>query len=156
MLVVPCAIFSISAFGASSIMRRFIRHPSNIPLSVNALDSQPDIAKPTMVNVGKGGLCFSSDSAVARGKKVHITINVQKVSFEVEASVAWCHKYDDRFMVGVSFDNEEAEYSVRMVEQVCHIEQYRMDQMNEEGRELSSEEAAKEWVEKYAAQFPPH
>jgi hypothetical protein len=38
-----------------------------------------------------------------------------------------------------------------MVEQVCHIEHYRKEVMVCEGRQLTSEDAAKEWVAKYAS-----
>ena len=137
-------------------MRRFIRHPSNIPIHVDVLDSAPMTELPEMVNVGKGGLCFSSVSSVARGKKVHISIPVQLSPFEVVGEVAWCHQNNGKFIVGVSFEDEAAEFSVRMVEQVCHIEQYRIDQRERQGRELSGEEAAIEWVEKYAEDFPKH
>jgi hypothetical protein len=41
-----------------------------------------------------------------------------------------------------------------MVEQVCHIEQYKADVLKKEGRELTGEEAAKEWILKYAKDFP--
>ena len=41
-----------------------------------------------------------------------------------------------------------------MVEQICHIEQYRREVLKKEGRRLSSEEAASEWIVKYASDFP--
>lgn len=137
-------------------MRRFIRHPSNIPINVDVIDSDPVSKKFEMVNVGKGGLCFNSVSALTRGKKVHISIPVELSPFEVIGHVAWCHQNNGKYIVGVSFDTEAAEYSVRMVEQVCHIEQYRLEQKDAKGRDLSSEEAAAEWIEKYAADFPKH
>jgi len=137
-------------------MRRFIRHPSSIPISVDVLDSQFQPTKPELVNVGKGGLCFNSLFALSQGKKVHITIPIEVSPFEVIGQVAWCHQVDERFIVGVSFDDESVEFSVRMIEQVCHIEQYRLEQRDMEGREMTSEEAAMEWVDRYAADFPKH
>ncbi len=41
-----------------------------------------------------------------------------------------------------------------MIEQVCYIEQYRKEVLKKEGRKLSGEEAAMEWVEKYAKDSP--
>jgi hypothetical protein len=41
-----------------------------------------------------------------------------------------------------------------MVEQVCHIETYRRTVAGTEGRELSAEQAALEWIAKFAASFP--
>ena len=45
-------------------------------------------------------------------------------------------------------------FRARMVEQVCHIEQYRHEILKNEGRKLSSEAAALEWIQKYAPLFP--
>jgi hypothetical protein len=41
-----------------------------------------------------------------------------------------------------------------MVDQLCHIEAYRKRVLAEQGRKLSSEAAAWEWVARYAAGFP--
>ena len=54
----------------------------------------------------------------------------------------------------MSFLDAEDAFLARMVEQVCHIEDYRKSVHRIEGRELSPEEAAMEWIEKYASQFP--
>jgi hypothetical protein len=42
----------------------------------------------------------------------------------------------------------------RMVEQVCYIENYKKVVYQTEGRLLTAEEAAMEWICKYASQFP--
>jgi hypothetical protein len=41
-----------------------------------------------------------------------------------------------------------------MVEQVCSIERYRRLMESEEGRVLTRDEAAQEWIAKYAGRFP--
>ena len=41
-----------------------------------------------------------------------------------------------------------------MVEQICHIEHYRIKVKENDGRDLNIEEAAQEWIEKYARDFP--
>ena len=56
--------------------------------------------------------------------------------------------------MGVQFTDSTTQFSVRMVEQICHIEHYRAEVLRVENRDLTSEEAAKEWVEKFAADFP--
>ncbi|MDY6992513.1 MAG: hypothetical protein SVR94_07890 [Pseudomonadota bacterium] len=42
----------------------------------------------------------------------------------------------------------------RMLEQVCQIEKYRQS-LEQQGRTISIEEAAMEWISRYAAEFPP-
>ena len=58
------------------------------------------------------------------------------------------------YEVGVSFLDPEDVFRARMVAQVCFIEDYRRSIARAEGRELSSEEAAGEWIAKYAHKFP--
>ena len=48
----------------------------------------------------------------------------------------------------------EQKFIYSMVEQVCHIEQYKKEVLKNEGQGLSGEEAAVEWITKYAKDFP--
>jgi hypothetical protein len=54
----------------------------------------------------------------------------------------------------VTFLDAEVAFLARMVEQVCHIEDYRQSVSRIEGRQLSAEEAATEWIDRYARDFP--
>jgi PilZ domain. len=105
-------------------------------------------------DVSHGGLCFSADCPVRKGTQIHIEIAIENPPYEADGVVAWCRPEGDHFAVGVQFNEPSTQFSVRMVEQVCHIEHYRTLVRQEEGRHLSSEEAAEEWVAKYAAEFP--
>jgi PilZ domain len=146
-------------------MRKFIRHPSDIPIDFKISDvEQP---KPRRVrDVSLGGLCFNSDQPVPKGTAIHIRIPLllqtavpeegveQDIPFKADGVVAWCKPEANGYAVGVEFADPTTQFGLRMVEQVCHIEHYRSDVLHGEGRVLSSEEAAREWVERYAAAFP--
>ena len=56
--------------------------------------------------------------------------------------------------MGVEFLDRDDSFRARMVEQVCHIEQYKRQVLETEGRVLNGEQAAKEWIRRYAASFP--
>jgi hypothetical protein len=147
-------------YNEESVMRRYIRHPSEIPLQFQISDSDPPAAQ-HMRDVSEGGLCFTADRPLACGTWIHINIPVmlqpdvtQPQPFEADGVVAWCRREGQSYAVGVQFADQSTQFGVRMVEQVCHIEHYRYDVLQEEGRALSSEEAAREWVERYAAEFP--
>jgi hypothetical protein len=60
----------------------------------------------------------------------------------------------DSYVTGVSFYSKNDAFRMRMLEQICHIEVYRKAVLANEGRELTSEEAAAEWIACYAASFP--
>lgn len=145
-------------------MRKFIRHPSDIPIDFQVEDEESPVMHRTK-DVSLGGLCFESDHPVATGKRIHIHIpdllqpaarGAQPASnaFDADGVVAWCRREGQNYAVGVRFEDQSIQFGLRMVEQVCHIEHYRYDVLHEQGRELSSEEAAQEWIERFAAKFP--
>jgi hypothetical protein len=146
-----------------SVMRRYIRHPSEIPIQFQINETEPPVAH-RMRDVSEGGLCFTADRPLARGTRIHLHIPLmqqtseldaaESTAFEADGVVAWCRREGQSYAVGVQFADQSTHFGVRMVEQVCHIEHYRYDVLQEEGRVLSSEEAAREWVERYAADFP--
>lgn len=135
------------------IMRKFIRHPSDIPFEYKVL-GHTDHASRKMIDVSHGGLRFSLEHPLSPGDEVQITIDVMEPAFETQGVVVWCYPSKGVYETGVEFKNEYQAFSVRMVEQICQIEHYRNEMLNNEGRQLSSEEAAKEWIEQSAADFP--
>jgi Tfp pilus assembly protein PilZ len=105
-------------------------------------------------NVSRGGVCFATAALLDAGQAIRLCIPVFAQQFEIEGRVAWCRPAGDGYEVGVDFATAQERFCVRMVEQLCYIEDYRATVAREEGRELSSEEAAREWVERFADQFP--
>ncbi len=139
-------------YESESAMRRYIRHPSDIPI---AFKTGEDSHEPRLKDVSRGGLCFSSDCPLKKGCSIHIEIPLESMPFQADGTVAWCRPDGQHYAVGIQFSDQSTRFSVRMVEQICHIEHYRAQVKNDEARDLTSEEAAKEWVEKFAADFPP-
>ena len=105
-------------------------------------------------NVGEGGLCFNTGLALDPGLPIRVKIPILGEQFEVDGTVAWCRRSGGDYEVGVRFRSTQDRFSARMVEQLCYIEDYRQQVALEEGRRLSSEEAAKEWIERFAEHFP--
>ena len=68
--------------------------------------------------------------------------------------VCWCEPQDGAYQVGIEFLKDQDRYTMRMVEQVCHIEAYRHRLLEQEGRQLTAAEAAREWIQLYAKDFP--
>ncbi len=133
-------------------MRRYIRHPTNIPIELLA-DGKSG-GEPRLKDVGPGGLCVRTGSPVLPGSRVRVRIPVQRPPFEAEGVVAWCRGIAQGFEVGVRFSGDAVAFALRMVEQICHIEQYRADMRRHQGRVLSSEQAAEEWIGRHASAFP--
>lgn len=131
--------------------RQFIRHPTGIPVQVSPAGATS--APWTARDLGLGGLSFHADAALTLGSIVNVRIDLVDPSFESEARVVWCHRAGDGYDLGVAFLSTNDAFRARMVEQVCHIESYRRAAA-EQGRALSADAAAREWVARFAASFP--
>lgn len=135
------------------LMRKYIRHPTGMPLKFSLQGDLPP-RRERLKDVSNGGLCFGTAVAMEPGYIVRLLISIADQYFEADAHVVWCREDGGGFDIGVRFDSEEDEFALRMVEQLCYIEQYRRQVAEDEGRHLSSEEAAHEWIERFAADFP--
>ncbi len=133
-------------------MRRYIRHTSSMPLDHRP--SEAAVHPERLRDVSEGGLRFSTDDAMEGDKRLHLTIRMKDNDLQVDGRVIWCTPTDEGYDVGVAFDEPASAFTVRMVEQLCRIEAYRRQVAQTEGRQLTSEQAAAEWVDKYAADFP--
>jgi hypothetical protein len=156
------AYFSLSAGGKPTYgneermadLRKFIRHPADIPIEFCA-DDEPSASQHGLAHdVSFGGLAFEAEKCPAHGSVIEIRIPMVEPPFETRGQVVWCRKLDGHYEVGVRFLESTDAFKTRMVEQVCHIEQYKRDVLEREGRKLSGSAAAREWISKYAADFP--
>lgn len=137
---------------ADCTKRHYIRHATEVPIEVSA-DSAQHPRTRTGRNISYGGLAFSSRQALPVGQLIHLTIPLGDPAFSTRARVAWCHPTGPDYEIGVEFLTREAAFRVRMVEQVCQIEQYRKEMREKFGRELTTQEAALAWIKKFAADF---
>jgi len=133
--------------------RSFIRHPSNIPIDFQLEDLVVE-GNEYLKNVSVGGLAFNSKSKLKVGCIIRIKIPLVKPVFQALGRVTWCHPEESYFQVGIEFLDENDGFRARMVEQICHIEEYKQEVFEKEGRKLTGEEAASEWIKRYAVSFP--
>lgn len=133
------------------IERQFIRHPTAVPILFN-LGAKTETIQAK--DVGDGGLCFISQQQINAGVPIHITIPICQPEFEANGIVRWCKHNGNSFLIGVAFQQESVFFAIRMVEQVCHIENYRKQILAEKGLNLTSEQAARQWIDHYASEFP--
>ena len=136
-----------------SPQREFIRHTVDVPLEIKLL---PNAAaqRNQSVNVSHGGLAFLVDQCLDIDQVIELRIPTVDPPFDAHARVAWCKPEGDRFLVGVEFLDAGDAFESRMVQQVCAIESYRREVAEQEGRALDSQQAAAEWIQKYAGRFP--
>jgi hypothetical protein len=130
-------------------MRRYPRHTSSIPIELVVAASA---AAPVQLdNVGVGGLACCMAQPLPVGSTVRLRIPLVWPDYQGRGVVVWCHPQPPGFEVGIAFDDEEA-FKSKMVQQLCRIEQYRL-QMYRQGRQLDGEQAAREWISHHAEEF---
>jgi hypothetical protein len=132
--------------------RSYLRHPANIPIQYAIEDAHAGSEE--VYNISKGGLCFSSDEPLPVGVRIRIALNLGDMDAAIEGVVAWVVKKEYSYDIGVKFLEDQDVFHFRLIEQVCSIAHYRNDVREKEGREISNEEAAIEWINKYAASYP--
>ena len=134
--------------------RQFIRHPVEVPIMASRVGHGHPEQPLAAHSIGAGGLAFRCDNPLEPGTVVHLRIPCVEPAFEADAKVVWRTGKGKRAEIGVEFLNASDAYQARMVEQVCHIENYRRHIPKSEGRKLSLEQAAAEWIGRFAASFP--
>ena len=136
-------------------MREFIRHPTSVPFQLDELGGSVNHDLNTLNNVSFGGVACLCSKPIKEGATVKMRIECINPEFEITGKTAWCRLKNDQYEVGIEFIvNKDQVFHLRMIEQICHIEHYRNEVLENEGRELNIEDAAKEWIEKYAGNFP--
>jgi hypothetical protein len=104
--------------------------------------------------VSLGGLAFVSQKPLEVLQRVRVCIPLLREDNNLVGNVVWCEKAGKSYEIGIEFEKSRDVFRLRMIEQICHIEHYRKEVERLEGRELSSHEAAGEWISKYASDFP--
>ena len=127
--------------------------PIRVTLDVVDGDSD-DSDDETLTNVSLGGLSFVSEQPLQVGQIVRVSIPVLKQDNHLSGKIVWCEQSPNGYEIGIEFEGSKDVFRLRMIEQICHIEHYRKEVKLAEGRELSSEEAASEWITRYAGDFP--
>lgn len=131
--------------------RHYFRHPLDVPIQIfpQIGDSRDDV---DLSDLSEGGVAFRTNVCFAVGTCLKIAIPHIKPPFESLCQVCWSRSVDDMFEIGVRFLDGESVFRARMVEQVCYIEHYR-NQARREGRDLTADEASREWIQLSAEAF---
>ncbi len=104
--------------------------------------------------IGPSGLVFVSATPMKPGDSIQLRLPRECPVLETTGLVSSCRPEKGHFAIGVDFADKVDRFQARMVQQVCHIEHYRKELREREGRDLSRQEAALEWIRKFAHDFP--
>jgi hypothetical protein len=133
--------------------RKFIRHPTELPLSYHRAKCTPIESIPCFEN-SLVGLSFEGNEPVELGAILDVTVRAYDEDHTFQGQVVRILYLGNRYEIGLCFNSESSAFRVRMIEQICHIETYRRRLCEIEGCSIDIERAAKEWIEMFSAQFP--
>ena len=137
---------------STQVARKFVRHPADIPIQISAVDNT-QANQVNLQNLSLGGLCCELSHAVPTGTSITIRVPLIDETYEGHGIVVWCTEKERKYDVGIQFLEEQEAFKNRMVEQICLIERYKQKVLLNEGRLLDGEQAAMEWIEKFAGEF---
>ncbi len=134
--------------------RKFIRHLLVNPLEFQVSENE-QFERTTTVDVSEGGLLFMSKIEVVQDAMIKINMPLYNKVFNIKAKVVYCRKDEESglFNIGVSFVNYADAFKVKLIEQIYLIEEYRVLRSLQLGKEMTIQEASKEWIEKYSERF---
>lgn len=133
-------------------MRRFLRHPSTMPVQLvprkrSCLDAQ------RLNDISLGGVACHCVRRFRRGTAVQMRVPLLGDQACCNGIVAWCRKQAGSYLIGVAFIDEDTLFRARMVEQLCQIEVYRREREHALGCALTMDTVATEWVAAHAAAY---
>ena len=126
-----------------------IRHPDEFPIELNMQDSKPNPLTPAIFQL----ICHSSQP-YSYGDAIAIKIPSVANHLEVRGTIQSCEGQNGYYELEIGFNSEDSLMRIRMLEQLCYIQRYRRHILSTEGRDLTDQDAALEWIGKYAHLFP--
>lgn len=139
--------------------RHFIRHPLTLPLAYTVVEPERNKEKKELksetINISVGGLLFSAKHPVKPGMLISIRMPFEDKIFCIKATVVRCvDNLETKFYdIAVNFFRLREAFKVKMIEQIYLISEYR-DLLNLKlGREVSLDDASREWIRKYSQRF---
>ena len=133
--------------------RRFYRHPVSVPIQYHESQSRR-FEGSSSVDLSEGGICFLAERFLAKGAGVNLKIPVGDTVFEVQGQIAYCSRVAtlNMYRTGVQFSDATSAFRAKLAEQMLKIKEYKKH-LEDEGKNMSEEEAARQWIAKHAKHF---
>ncbi len=130
----------------------YLRHAAKVPIAWREIPRH--LARPGEIGTDAGvGMRFLSSRPARAGALVEATLTVAGEACRFRGTVRWVRPQGHRFEIALRLAGPEHALRARLAEQACRIEVYRRSLSRRASRPVGIEQAAREWVERYAARF---
>lgn len=135
-------------------IRRYVRQVTGIPMVVT-LDHSKNLSADgdTISNISLGGLALVAEDPIDINESIKVRCPILNNDAQLSGKVIWCEKSQNGYEIGLEFDDPAQIERMRIIDQIIDIEKYRNQVARQEGRHLSSEQAAREWISQYTGDF---
>lgn len=132
----------------------YIPHPREIPVRVTVRKASGTVFR-RLENPGLGGIRLICQQPHRPGLLVDLDVRVCGEWRQLRGLVVSLRDVEAGYEVGMGFLSRSDAFEGRMIEQACHIESYKQGISRTQGRNISAEQAAREWIGRFSATFPP-
>ena len=135
-------------------IRKYVRQVTGIPVEVTLdYSDNLDADNDTITNISLGGLALVAEDPVDINEALQVRCPILNNDAQLSGKVIWCEKSRHGYEIGLEFDDPAEIERMRIIDQIIDIEKFRNQVASREGRHLSSEQAAREWVSQYTGKF---
>ena len=143
--------------------RAIPRHAIELPIKYRVLGKSKEATKPQpsedqtykTKNISDSGLLFLSSEYFKMGTLLELTLPLRDKVFTLEGRVV--HSSEDSatrlFRTGIYFASASSVFKVKLVDQIHQIDEYRRSLSIKEGRPVTEEEAAHQWIKEHSVEF---
>lgn len=131
----------------------FIHHPSDFPIQARRLWFE-SLRRERGHAGSRLGLSYTSEKFIRPGTFVELQIPLRGETQKFRGEIVLVRDTGFGYEIGVWLETDADAARARIVEQICHIESYLNQKRSQEGRPISRQGAAQEWITKFAASFP--
>ncbi len=132
-------------------LEQYIDHPNHVPIQ---LETSARLPPKKTDNRCYGGIRCRWQNRIPVGQFLRLSLPQISSDYFASVQVIWRRLVGADYELGLVFLDAQQAYQMRMLEQVCHISCYQSWIFEHEGRLLDSEQAAIEWISKFAERFP--
>ena len=137
----------------NATIRRLIRHVTGIPVEITLdYNDRYRAEEDEITNVSLGGMCFIAEDQLDISDEIQVKFPALQNDKSLNGKVVWCNKSKRGYEIGLEFEDPAEVERLKIVDQICQIETFRKE-TEQQGRKISSEQAASEWISQYAGDF---
>ena len=143
--------------------RSVVRHAIELPIRYRVLSerrqmsgTRSQLTNPQKTkNISDSGLLFLATEYFKVGTLLELSLPVKEKVLTIEGCVVHASQDSESglFRTGIHFPKIDSVFKVKLAEQVYQIDQFRKSLSRQEGRLVSEEEAAHQWIEEHSSDF---